>query len=209
MGSDQPTLPGVDTLPPEALRQTALSQWDTPPWLAEIVAGELPLWDEKAAHVLEPSAGLGNVVAALLARGVGMVTAVEIDPVRVAHLQARFAGCPVHVVCADFLDYATRPDFDFDGIAGNPPYSDGDDTDHLAAIVDVMLRCDTGTAASLLLRTVALHGKERGERVWSRATARVMPVVERVAFGDETGMIDVSVMAIRRGASRLHIRRPT
>ena len=200
------TLPGVDCLPPEALRQRALGQFDTPPWLAAKVAEELELWDAPTAHVLEPSAGLGNIVAAILARGVAHVTAVEIDPLRVAHLFERFEGQPVTVVHADFLDYAglCGP---FSGIAGNPPYDDGADTAHLAAIAELL--CLNHSHASLLLRTVALHGIERGERVWSRVQARVMPVVERVAFGETTGMIDVSVFAVRPGRSKLHIRRPT
>lgn len=202
-------LPHVDTLPPEHARSSALSQFDTPPWLAVHVAAELYLWDVETAHVLEPSAGTGNVVQALLDRGVARVTAVELDPLRVAHLRERFASAPVDVICADFLAVADQLGDHFDGIAGNPPYSKGADTEHLAAIADVMLRCEFGVMASLLLRTVAQHGKERWERVWSRVTPRVMPVEERVAFWDETGMIDVSVFAIRRGRSALHIRRPS
>ena len=200
-------LPGIDTLPPVAMRQAALGQWDTPPWLAARVAEELSLWDVETAHVLEPSAGLGNVVAALLDRGVPRVTAIELDPLRVAHLRSRFDH-RVTVIEADFLDAAPLLG-DFDGIAGNPPYDSGADTAHLAAIADIICRSELGTMASLLLRTVALHGKERWERVWSRVSARPMPVVERVAFGEETGMIDVSVVAVRQGASGLHIRRPT
>lgn len=201
-------LPGIDALPPAHLRQAALGQWDTPPWLAERVAEELSLYDPRDSRVLEPSAGLGNVVEALLARGVREVVAVEVDPLRVAHLRSRFAGRPVVVVERDFLDVAHEwSSDDFDGIAGNPPYDQGADTEHLAAIAGIMCRGPLDVPASLLLRTVALHGQERGERVWSRVSARVMPSVERVAFGDEAGMIDVSVFALKRGASKLHIRR--
>lgn len=195
-------LPGIDRLPPERLRQRALGQWDTPPWLAAAIVRDLGDRNGRidGFHVLEPSAGLGNIVEAALSAGAGGVTAVELDPLRVAHLRARFAGRPVTVILGDFLDVATslQP---VDLIAGNPPYDDGADSDHLAAIADLILRSESRVdpVASLLLRTVAMHGRDRFARVWSKVCIEhIAPVVERVAFGEEAGLIDVSIFSIRR-----------
>ncbi len=210
-------LPGIDALPPPSLRQTALGQWDTPPDIARAIVAEVDVGD---AYVLEPSAGLGNVVEAALEAGAAFVTAVEIDPARVVHLRRRFPS-RVEVIECDFLLLApTLPHYD--AIVGNPPYDKGADSAHLAAIADCIERWATETAnppspASLLLRTVALHSAERwdGEGtehrgVWSRlGVTRLRPLVQRVAFGEEAGKIDVSIFRLDRHSrgSIEHLRR--
>lgn len=188
------TLPGVDTLPPAHLRQAALGQWDTPPdraaQLVDLVAVE-------GATVLEPSAGRGNIVAALLDAGAERVVAVEVDPARVAHLRRRFSRSRVEVIESDFL--AFRPEQEFTIAVGNPPYDRGNDTRHVAHLLTMV------DEAALLLRTVFLHGKERRELIWSRCRLRSLePCAERVAFGDEAGMIDVSLFHIERCAPAVH-----
>jgi SAM-dependent methyltransferase len=76
-------------------------------------------------RVLEPSAGTGNIVQAIRARG-GVVTAVEINP-RLARL--------TDAHCADFLDFigpeAEGAPFEFDAVVMNPPFKDAVDVMHI------------------------------------------------------------------------------
>lgn len=190
-------LPGIEqvdgiVLPPPAWRPKALCQWFTPEAVAKSLVACV---DVRGRLVLEPSAGDGAIVQALLDAGAQGVMAVEIDPILCDRLRERFEGQPVAVVCADFLQVPLRVIRGFQVIVGNPPYDDGTDTEHLARIAELLCGLPQFPAprAALLLRTVALHGSERWERVWSRVSvAALYPVVERVAFGAEAGKIDVS-----------------
>lgn len=151
-------LPGVDTLPPVALRQKALSQWFTPPALATRLVrwcGGIP-----AMRALEPSAGNGQILRALRERSEGTeIDAVELDP--------RFAGKLmgfdqlVHVECCDYL---TRPAPQrlYDLTVMNPPYEDGADGRFIAKAMDESER------VIALCRLNVVTGKGRHERVWSR-----------------------------------------
>ncbi len=203
-------------LPPPSTRRAALGQYFTPPWLAAEVAR---IADVEGLVVLEPSAGDGAIVEACLEAGADQVIACEIDPRMVGRLRERFAGQPVHVVEGDFLTLPLSS-FDWaDVICANPPYDRGMDSDHLARIADVLehIRGDEMPRAALLLRTVALHGGDRFERVWSRlAVTNIYPCADRIPFvidGDasEPGKIDVSVFRVEPWAgSRIcrHLRAP-
>ncbi|WP_136652191.1 DUF4942 domain-containing protein [Paracoccus aeridis] len=71
------------------------------------------------ARVLEPSAGIGNIVRAALARGT-QVDAVEIHPGRADALLG--IGHPdLHVACTNFL--TMRPDPVYDLVLMNPPFA--------------------------------------------------------------------------------------
>jgi SAM-dependent methyltransferase len=84
-------------------------------------------------HVLEPSAGTGNIVQAIRARG-GRAWSVEINE-RLCMLLDR--GSEFHDArCADFLElvipYAPgRPGGLFDAVVMNPPFKDGEDIKHI------------------------------------------------------------------------------
>lgn len=84
-----------------------LSQWHTPIGLAR----KLAQWIPPTARVIEPSAGAGNLVAALLERGHAphLIAAIEIDPRWMEQMRQRFAGLPVLLVQADFtkIDHAS------------------------------------------------------------------------------------------------------
>jgi predicted RNA methylase len=158
-------LPGLDALPPPALRQLALSQWDTPPELAARVVGlASKLLDDCTnraipCRILEPSAGVGRLLAPLRARCPGaIITAHEIDPVRVRHLEMLRLADQVRE--GDFLG-APRPARPYDLAVLNPPYEAGLDGRFVARCMEV------ATQVIAILRTNALHGAERFDRVWS------------------------------------------
>lgn len=71
-----------------------------------------------SARVLEPSAGIGNLVWPLLRRGC-VVDAVEIHPDRAATLEGR-AHPALSVRCANFLRMTPREDYD--AVVMNPPF---------------------------------------------------------------------------------------
>lgn len=156
----------------------ALSQWHTSaPLVRRVVHSLVGAHWLSGKHVVEPSAGAGAFVDALLevVGEFGRVTAVEFDPAWAAHLRVRYADEPrVTVVEADYL--ATRIACDI--VIGNPPYEDGLDCAFMAAALD-----DAGRFA-FVLQTRVLHGREREERVWSRACVRDQGVcVGRPSFG--------------------------
>lgn len=184
------SLPGL-----ERPNDAALSQFDTPPALAAAI---VDLVDVENLVVLEPSAGRGNLVGAILDAGADKVIAIEVDPARCAVLRGRFeteiAARRVEVIEASFLDVRPEDVEHVSAIVANPPYDDGADTEHVAH----MLRFATDADLALLLRTVFLHGQERRERIWSRVAIRALePVSARVKFGSEAGKIDVSLFHLQ------------
>jgi SAM-dependent methyltransferase len=102
------------------------SQWWTPMWCARRIAS----WVSPTARVLEPAAGSGNLIAALLERGhdPALITGVERDPDWAQHTTNRFEG-RVSILCADFLgpDCANYLEMlpTFDVAFGNFPYEGG------------------------------------------------------------------------------------
>jgi hypothetical protein len=95
----------------------------TPPDLAARMVRLAGIGD--GDRVLEPSAGTGNIVQAIRARG-GIVTAVEINPSLAKLTDAH---------CADFLDFvgpeAEGAPFEFDAVVMNPPFKDAVDVMHV------------------------------------------------------------------------------
>ena len=74
-------------------------------------------------RVLEPSAGDGAFLRALLANGVieERITAVDVDEEATRALEDSYSA--VTIVKADFIEFALRPDTDkFNLIIGNPPF---------------------------------------------------------------------------------------
>lgn len=102
-----------------------LGQFDTPDHLAELLAADA---DIMPGHfVLEPSAGLGRLVAAAAARG-GRVKAFELDPKRFATLVKRdmIEGEPT-----DFLTVNPDNEIKYDRVLMNPPFARQVDIDHV------------------------------------------------------------------------------
>jgi len=79
-------------------------------------------------RVLEPSAGTGAIVRAVLATVPGVICqCVEMNAALVKHLSATFPE--LAVTCADFLSCA--PQAVYDRIIMNPPFSHGEDIKHI------------------------------------------------------------------------------
>jgi hypothetical protein len=111
-------------------------------------------------HVLEPSAGGGAIVRALVAVG-ARVTAVEIDPDWAQYLRdQKLPG--VDVLCGDFLDMrpGDLPVFDYDLAPMNPPLDDGVGAKHVWRATRMAKR------AVSLLRSADMHGTDRYDVLW-------------------------------------------
>ncbi len=91
----------------------------TPPALAERMVSLAGIGE--GDRVLEPSAGTGNIVKAIRARG-GIPYAVEINP--------KLASMVGAAVCADFLSL-TSNDANYDAVVMNPPFKDAVDIAHI------------------------------------------------------------------------------
>ncbi len=151
------------------LRAIVWSQWDTEPELAakmvELALTEHTQRRRASLRVLEPSAGRGAIVRAIRERAPkSHITAHEIDPQRVELLRSEAVAD--EIVAGDFLaamgEGAPPKKRPFDISIQNTPYENGLDGLFLER---TMMLCDAVTA---LLRTNALHGKDRHARVWSR-----------------------------------------
>lgn len=159
-------------------RRMALGQFDTPPELAARQVAMIregwswfdsfggPLRD--GAHVLEPSAGCGALVLALLrAYPNTVIDAVELDPARVEVLREKSAelaragkrGFRVHE--SDFLEWKGAT-YAYDLIVSNPPFTSGAEREHLAKMFALAPR----VIVQLPIR--ALHGQARTRDLWSR-----------------------------------------
>lgn len=104
----------------------------TPPEIALFVAQGAGLGE--GATVLEPSAGEGSLVDAILdvQPAVGVVVAVENDPRAMGVMRERFGNRPnVRFEEADFLSLAPLPTLRAHQVVMNPPFSDGQEIEHV------------------------------------------------------------------------------
>lgn len=144
--------------PAEYVADPSLSQWETRPDTAR----RFVEWARigRGDHVLEPSAGLGNIVAALLDVG-ATVTAIEVDPLRVDFLRQRFEGQAIEVIEGSFLDVGPKLDpAAFSAAVMNPPYEKGQDLAHTTTALDVCRR------VFLLARLALLESQKRRTHLW-------------------------------------------
>lgn len=101
----------------EILEYTPLS------WIKSLGASE-----NASLHVLEPSAGAGNIVETILDLGPGYhgkTHALELDPLNAAALERLKAKGLASITQADFLDWFPSPEFHPRIIIMNPPFSNG------------------------------------------------------------------------------------
>lgn len=110
-------------------RKKTLEQFFTPTELAERMVRLAGV--HMGSHVLEPSAGSGNLIRPAIASG-AVVTAVEIDPTLCASLAALDgAHGSVFAFNADFTGWQPSSLIPIDVVLMNPPFSAGKDVAHV------------------------------------------------------------------------------
>jgi len=108
----------ADPVPKSGLPARDLSFYPTPQEVVDELLRDLHV--EREARVLEPSAGDGAIVVPLLGDSRNLrVSAVEIDPGRVAKLSA-IGNRRLQVLPGNFLQMPVRPDYD--AVVMNPPF---------------------------------------------------------------------------------------
>lgn len=183
------------------------SQWFTDPKLArELVGLASSLLDDArrrryAVRVLEPSAGRGNLVRAILERcpHAGVV-AVDVDPRWRADLES-VDPMRVRVEIVDYLE-RPAPARRYDLAVTNPPFDDGEEADHLAKMLDEAERI------AALLPARSLHGRARYERIWRRFDPtnpardwwirQRVNLISRPKFGPGGGSDEIVLLDLRR-----------
>jgi predicted RNA methylase len=169
--------------------ERALSQFQTPMWLARKMAA----WVWRGARVLEPCAGRGNLVAALLEIGhaPGNIVAIEKDAGCALELTARCPG--VSVSCADFLAIPAAPRIDC--VLMNSPF-EGD------SMLRFTLKALETARECVLLAPVAIeYSLSRDEGLWrdKAVVTRRARLPRRPRFGgDQGGKFDCVVLKLKR-----------
>ncbi len=138
-------------------RRRDLSQFFTPPWLAERAWRWVLRPAARPLRILEPSAGNGALIRPLRTLGVSVHSLVvyEIDPVHVGTLATLVAsqGLPAVIHAESFL--ADPAPGRFDACVMNPPYEDDQDT----AFLEHALKCCPRVVG--ILRAGILFGQAR------------------------------------------------
>lgn len=111
-------------------------QFFTPEETAEHMADMLGI--DRGAHVLEPSAGEGRLVAAARAAGAEIVTAVEIDERLCGQMVEANREHGLYVFCADFLQWTPISPVPIDFVMMNPPFSRNQDIAHVRRAFDLL-----------------------------------------------------------------------
>jgi methylase of polypeptide subunit release factors len=101
----------------------------TPPELAAEMVGRAGV--RQGDRVLEPSAGTGRIAKAIKEAG-GWAVCVELN----YDLVNRLAGLGFDACQSDFMEYA--PAGTFDAVIMNPPFSNGQDIDHVRHAYDLL-----------------------------------------------------------------------
>jgi hypothetical protein len=178
-------------------KDPTLSQWFSPPELAREMVDMAATWLRMRpdARLLEPSAGRGNLVRAVL----DVVPRARID---VVELDARWHGSleglgpNVRVEIVDYLD-RPAPARRYHLAITNPPYDGGVEAAHLEKMLE---ECDRVIA---LLPARSLHGLERFERVWSRFRGtwwlrEEVRCIRRPKFGPGGGTDEIVLLDMQR-----------
>lgn len=195
-----------------------LAQWFTRPEDADRLVGLASAFWEDAnrrwyrPRVLEPSAGAGNLVRAIIrACPTARIDAIELDA---RHIPTLATLAPGRATQGDFLT-VDLPRARYDIAVANPPFDGGEEGPHLARIFDV---CDR---ALLLLPARSLHGRARFNEVWSRFSddeAQRKPgearwylrqeirLIGRPAFGEKGGTDEILLLDARRAPGPCRVR---
>jgi predicted RNA methylase len=166
-------------------RDPALSQWYTPSYLADQIFEWA--WAPNVRRVLEPSAGVGNLVAPWAKRACD-VHAFEIDETKADALRARFPSVNV-VSGVDFLDVFPMGE-GFDLVVMNPPYENGQDVAHIERALKWAPR-----VVALVLHSMVFSQGRRD--FWRRVQIRRgVRLSKRPKFGPRGGERDFVVLEL-------------
>lgn len=197
--SEQVYLDGMDS----ERRDLALSQWFTPPKLAERIvqfAAMEGLWRSKlftrSLRVLEPSCGHGALIKPLcdVSADIDLV-GVDIDPRNVAVCESRDWGLhSQRFICANFLTHDFKGER-FDVVLMNCPFEDGQTEAHILRALEwsdvVIAHCPLTTLA----------GVDRGGNLWGKHELRRMAVCSsRPKYGEKGGQTDMVTFGIEKGS---------
>lgn len=94
----------------------------TPERVIQFMIRFLAAQGQRFHKTLEPAAGDGRFLPALLRQPGCQIDAVELFTEKVRRMQARFAAPALRYFAGDFLDYAEHCTERYDLIIGNPPY---------------------------------------------------------------------------------------
>lgn len=172
-------------------QQKALGWFPTPPDVADRL---IEFADIQPRHtVLEPSAGEGAIVGALVEKGVKDITTVEIDPGRHKLLRKRFPEA-THIF-GDFL-YWKPEDNEFDRIVMNPPFGP-----HLAHIEHALhMLAPGGTLVSVVPASFEHREDKRHAEIrrWIERDARTWGVwsLPDNSFKDSGTNVNASVLVL-------------
>jgi predicted RNA methylase len=184
----------------EPERKPSLSQWWTPPWLAQ----RLVSWVPRGLRVLEPSCGGGALLAALLRAGHPAmdICALDIERDWASHCGQHFPG--IHVDVGDFLAHPILAD-SFGCVVMNPPF---EDNLHLRFVLRAL------ELAPMVIGVFPVSfefGKERDRELWATrgVVTRRARLPERVDYGGtQSPSFDSVVLRIeRRFAPRAQLER--
>jgi hypothetical protein len=194
-------------------RDPALSQWWTPPRLAEALVDlvDALLRDGErrgyTVSALEPSAGRGNLVREVRRRSTrARITAVEIDPRYESDLHQAGAS---RVVLGDYLEQPS-PRHRCHVAVANPPFDGGVEGAHLAKMLDEARR------VVAVLPSRSLYGRARYDQLWRRfdpaSPDRDWYVrgetrcIARPRFADGGGKDEISLVDLQRAPGPCDVR---
>lgn len=147
-------------------------------------------------HVLEPSAGSGNLLNAPLRLGC-RITCVEQD----ARLADLLRPLNVEVVCADFLslEWATPR---FDRVIMNPPFSRGQDVDHVTRAYQLLL------PGGLLVAIMSPHwrfaddARSKGFRHMANDHAFIWEPLPDGTFRESGTSVNTGILTLSKGTDQ-------
>lgn len=172
-----------------------LGQFDsTPAVVARVLelAGDLTgLW------VLEPSAGVGNIVKAAKAAG-AHVWAYELDEKRAHALEAiGVANAPGENVWCDFMDIRAGEEPGFDVVLMNPPFAGQADIEHVLHAA-TFLRNTGGRLVAVMSNSVTFrtNRKTLDFRAWVTANGGSIEELPEGAFAASGTMVRACIVSV-------------
>lgn len=148
--------------------------------------------------VLEPSAGDGAIIEAIPVTA-ARITAVEIDAENVAKLRD-IASCDgrIHVVHTDFLSFAETTDERFDAVCINPPFTQGQDIEHVIAAFGLLK--PGGWLAGIMSEGTFFRSYKRDEafRMWLDMFGGTSEQLPYGTFRESGTDVATRIIAVRR-----------